>query len=121
RKFSGNAQFSTKGRMFSHGTLMLDSNIEHVVSALNVSQQKIESKGIKSIKSRVANIAEFLDEPISMDEFKELILKSIIEVDDIKDVPEFVLSEEDWNNIHEISKKRYQNWEWNNGRSEEHT
>ena len=117
RKFSGNAQFSTKGRMFSHGTLMLDSNIEHVVSALNVSQQKIESKGIKSIKSRVANIAEFLDEPISMNEFKELILKSIFEVDDIKDVPEFVLSEEDWNNIHEISKKRYQNWEWNYGKS----
>src|SRR5699024_9852101 len=30
RKFSGNAQFSTKGRMFSHGTLMLDSEIEHI-------------------------------------------------------------------------------------------
>lgn len=117
RKFSGNAQFSTKGRMFSHGTLMLDSNIEHVVSALNVSQQKIESKGIKSIKSRVANIAEFLEEPISMDAFKELILKSIFEVDDVKDVPEFILSEEDWNNIYEISKKRYQNWEWNYGKS----
>src|SRR5699024_12810717 len=62
RKISGNAMFSTKGRMFSHGTLMFDSEIEHVVSALNVSQEKIESKGIKSIRSRVANIAEFLEE-----------------------------------------------------------
>lgn len=33
KKISGNAQFSTKGRMFSHGTLMLDSEIENVVSA----------------------------------------------------------------------------------------
>lgn len=28
RKISGNAQFSTKGRMFSHGTLLFDSEIE---------------------------------------------------------------------------------------------
>lgn len=117
RKFSGNAQFSTKGRMFSHGTLMLDSNIEHIVSALNVNQEKIDSKGIKSIKSRVANIAEYLEEELSMKEFKELILKSIFEVDDIKNVPQFVLSETDWENIYNISKERYQNWEWNYGKS----
>src|SRR5699024_12845226 len=36
RKFSGNAQFSTKERMISHGPLMLDSELEHIVSALNV-------------------------------------------------------------------------------------
>src|SRR5699024_7618993 len=30
RKIAGNAMFSTKGRMFSHGTLMFDSEIEHV-------------------------------------------------------------------------------------------
>src|SRR5690625_1036435 len=77
RKFSGNAQFSTKGRMFSHGTLMLDSEIEHIVSALNVKKEKIESKGIKSIRSRVANISEYLDTPLSMEEFKTLILTYI--------------------------------------------
>src|SRR5699024_8580946 len=77
RKNSGNAQFSTQGRMFSHGTLMFDSEIEHVVSALNVKQEKIESKGIKSIRSRVANISEYLDEKITMEQFKEMILKYI--------------------------------------------
>src|SRR5699024_5251129 len=71
RKISGNAQFSTKGRMFSHGTLMFDSEIEHVVAALNVNEKKIESKGIKSIRSRVANISEFLTEKVTMDEFKQ--------------------------------------------------
>src|SRR5699024_11079931 len=70
RKFSGNAQFSTKWRMFIHGTLMLDSELEHIVSALNVKKEKIESKGIKSIRSRVTNISEYLDEPITMDAFK---------------------------------------------------
>ena len=61
RKISGNAQFATQGRMFSHGTLMFDTEIDTVVSALKVRKDKIESKGIKSIRSRVANISEFLD------------------------------------------------------------
>src|SRR5699024_2366779 len=117
RKISGNAQFATKGRMFSHGTLMLDSEIEHVVAALNVKKEKIESKGIKSIRSRVANIAEYLDEEISMDEFKDLILRSIFNVDDVKDVPRYELTEKDWENVHELSRNRYQKWEWNFGKS----
>ncbi|TRM11860.1 lipoate--protein ligase [Lentibacillus cibarius] len=117
RKISGNAMFATKGRMFSHGTLMLDSEIEHVVSALNVNKEKIESKGIKSIRSRVANISEYLDEKISMEDFKELILKYIFDVEDVKDVPRHELTEADWEEIYKISENRYQKWEWNFGKS----
>lgn len=117
RKISGNAMFSTKGRMFSHGTLMFDSEIEHVVSALNVKKEKIESKGIKSIRSRVVNISEFLEEKITMDEFKSLILRHVFDVEDVKDVPRYELSDQDWENIHQISKERYQNWDWNYGKS----
>src|SRR5690625_4717003 len=95
RKISGNAQFSTKGRMFSHGTLMFDSDVEHVVSALNVQAEKIESKGIKSIRSRVANISEFIEEKITMDEFKDLILRYILNVDDVRNVPRYELTEKD--------------------------
>ncbi len=115
RKISGNAQFSTKGRMFSHGTLLLDSEIDAVVSALRVKQDKIESKGIKSIRSRVANISEFLDRKISMEEFRSLLLKYIF--DGVEDIPEYVLTENDWEKIHAISKERYQNWDWNYGKS----
>ncbi|MDM5206885.1 lipoate--protein ligase [Cytobacillus kochii] len=114
RKISGNAQFSTKGRMFSHGTLMLDSEIENVVSALKVKKDKIESKGIKSIRSRVANISEFLTEKISIAEFRQLILQHIFEG---SEVSEYRLTEKDWEEIHKISEQRYQNWEWNYGKS----
>lgn len=117
RKISGNAQFATKGRMFSHGTLMFDSEIEHVVAALNVNKEKIESKGIKSIRSRVANISEYLKEEMTMEQFKEHILRSIFNVDDVKDVPKHELTEEDWEKVHELSKNRYQKWEWNYGKS----
>src|SRR4051812_13613380 len=115
RKISGNAQFSTKGRMFSHGTLMLYSEIENVVSALKVKIEKIESKGIKSVRSRVANISEFLTEKVEIVEFRSLLLKNIFEGQD--EIPEYVLTDEDWEKIYQLSKERYQNWEWNYGKS----
>lgn len=115
RKISGNAQFSTKGRMFSHGTLMFDTEIEAVVSALRVRKDKIESKGIKSIRSRVANISEFLKEPMTIEEFKETLLVSIF--GGKANINYYELTDEDWSNIHELSQKRYQTWEWNFGKS----
>ncbi|QQD83083.1 lipoate--protein ligase [Bacillus siamensis] len=117
RKISGNAQFSTKGRIFSHGTLMLDSAIDHVVSALKVKKDKIESKGIKSIRSRVANISEFLDDKMTADEFKKHLLHHIFNTNDLSKVPEYKLTDEDWKAIRKISEERYQNWDWNFGRS----
>jgi lipoate-protein ligase A len=115
RKISGNAQFSTRGRMFSHGTLLFNSEMDHVVSALKVKKDKIESKGIKSIRSRVANISEFLTEAIEIEEFRSLILKNIF--DGSEEIPEYVLTEQDWEKIQQLSKERYQSWDWNYGKS----
>ncbi|WP_456265433.1 MULTISPECIES: lipoate--protein ligase [unclassified Bacillus (in: firmicutes)] len=115
RKISGNAQFATRGRIFSHGTLLFDSEIEHVVSALNVKKEKIESKGIKSIRSRVANISELMDQKMTTEEFRKILLSYIFDTNG--DVPQYRLTEKDWEKIHEISRDRYQKWEWNYGRS----
>ncbi|MBG9941892.1 lipoate--protein ligase [Brevibacillus formosus] len=114
RKISGNAQYSTKGRMFSHGTLLFDSEMENVVSALKVNAEKIQSKGIKSIRSRVANISEFLETKMTIEEFRQAILRSIFGEGEVE---EYKLTEKDWENIHELSRSRYQTWEWNYGKS----
>ncbi len=115
RKISGNAQFATRGRMFSHGTLMFDSEIEHVVSALKVRKDKIESKGIKSIRSRVANISEFLEEEMTIEEFRSLLLHHIFGRSD--KIAEYKLTVKDWEEINKIAEKRYKNWDWNFGKS----
>ena len=115
KKISGNAQFSTRGRMFSHGTLMFDTEIDAVVSALKVKKDKIESKGIKSIRSRVTNIVDLLDKPMTIEEFRLAILSSIFGGED--KVQYWELTEEDWANIHKLSEERYQKWEWNYGKS----
>lgn len=116
QKISGNAQFSTKGRMFSHGTLLFDSHMEHVASALKVKPMKVESKSTKSVRSRVANITEFLTEPMTIEQFRATILRHVFGMEPDQ-VPQYKLTEQDWEKIHQISQERYQNWDWNYGRS----
>lgn len=115
RKISGNAQFSTKGRMFSHGTLLFDSNIDEVANTLNVKLDKIQSKGIKSVRSRVANIKEFLKEDLTIEQFKDLLLTSIFR--EQGKIEKYEWTEEDLKNIQELADNRYRSWDWNYGRS----
>lgn len=117
RKISGNAQFSTTKKMFSHGTLLFDANIESVVNALNVSGDKITSKGIQSVRSRVANIKEFLSAPLDLAGFKQTLLASLFAGK--AEIPTYKLSAQEWEAVHQLSREKYQTWEWNYGRSPE--
>lgn len=117
KKISGNAQFATLGKIFTHGTLLFNSNIDEVVNALKVRKDKIESKGMKSVRSRVANISEYLTEPMTIEAFKQHILLSIFNVDSRSQVTEYHLTYTDWEQIKEISANRYGNWDWNYGKS----
>lgn len=119
-KFSGNAMYATDGRMFAHGTLMFDSDIDEVVNALKVRKDKIESKGIKSIRSRVTNIKPFLPKEkqgMTTEEFRQDILLNIFGVDSVDEVKTYELTEEDWKKINQISDEYYRNWAWNYGKS----
>ena len=110
--------YATNGRMFAHGTIMFDSDINEVVNALKVRKDKIESKGIKSIRSRVTNIKPFLPkdkQDMTTEAFREEILLKIFGVDSVDQVKTYTLTEEDWVKINEISDKYYRNWDWNYG------
>lgn len=114
RKISGNAQFTTVRSMFSHGTLLLDSNLDDVVRALTVRDSKFESKGVKSIRSRVANIAEFLDERPTVEAFRETLVEHLFDGAG----PEVRrLSDAEREEVRELADTKYRTWEWNYGRS----
>lgn len=122
KKFSGNAMYATNGRMFAHGTIMFDSDVNEVVNALKVRKDKIESKGIKSIRSRVTNIKPFLSDEyqnLSTVDFRQDILLRIFGVETLEEVTTYELTEEDWQKINQISDEYYRNWDWNYGRSPE--
>ncbi|SDX23509.1 lipoate-protein ligase A [Marininema mesophilum] len=115
KKISGNAQFSTKGRMFSHGTLMFDVDLDAVTDALKVKKEKFQSKSTKSVRSRVANIKEYINRKMTIEEFRETLLHYIFE--EHEEIPQYQLTKEDWGKIEQISAQRYQNWDWNFGHS----
>ena len=115
KKISGNAQYVSGPRMVSHGTLLWNTDLSVVGEALRVKQAKIESKGIKSVRSRVANITEFLPEnPPDIMAFRQMIIDGVHNENPLE---EYFLSDTDWENIHQISKERYQTWDWNFGKS----
>ena len=114
KKISGNAQYSTAGRMFSHGTLLFDSDLEALLKALNPRQVQIESKAVQSVRSRVTNIRELLAEPMSMAEFRAALLQGLF---DGGPAPIYELSPVAWEKIGQMAAERYHQWEWNYGRS----
>lgn len=115
RKISGNAQFSTSKRMFSHGTLLFDSDLDEITRSLDVKMSKIESKGHKSVRSRVANISEFINEDINVYEFRSRLLHGLFE--ERESFERYRLTNEEWKNVHELKDEKYGNWDWNYGSS----
>lgn len=119
RKISGNAQFARLDRMFSHGTLLLDSGLDELTRALNPKPGKVESKGVKSIRSRVANISEFLRTPIGVEELRELIIEKIFGTRDRSQIPMLEVTDADWIAVHELVDSKYGTWAWNYGENPE--
>ena len=115
RKVSGNAQVVRGERMFSHGTLLLDSNLDDVTRALKPKPGKVESKGIQSVRSRVANISEFLPAPLPMADFRAALLSHLFPGGGPPPTHDF--SVEDRARIEELADTKYRTWDWNYGES----
>jgi lipoate-protein ligase A len=118
KKFSGNSQYIKDGRVMHHGTIMFDSNLEVLERALNVTGGKVQAKGIRSVRSRVTNIKEHLQVPMTVQEFKEILKKQVFAGKQFK---EDWLSEEDLCAINKIKNERYATREWNYGRSPQYS
>ena len=114
KKVSGNAQYAAAERMFSHGTILFDSNLENMLRAINPKQAKIESKAVQSVRSFVTNVREHLSEEMDIAQFRQTLLTGIFGGDD---VPTYALTDSDWEQIREIAMQRYMTWDWNYGRS----
>ncbi|HEU5049922.1 MAG TPA: lipoate--protein ligase [Gemmatimonadales bacterium] len=115
RKISGNAQFVSGDRMFSHGTVLVHTDLEVMPTVLTPRPGKIESKGHKSVRSRVANIREFLAEPLTAAELRSRLLEGIF--GDASPEGRLRLDDADWAAVRELAESKYGTWEWNIGRS----
>ncbi len=114
-KICGNAQYIKNNRVMHHGCILFDVDLSVLANALKVSKDKIESKGIKSVRARVKNITDFLEKDYTMDDFMSIITKNIN--DEYPNFEEIVFTEEDKKRIEEIRQTRYLSWDWVYGES----
>lgn len=114
RKFSGNSQYVKRGLVMHHGTLMFDSDLDVVNEALKVRSDKIESKGLKSVRSRVTNIKPYAPKGMTVEMFKDTLVKYMRET---YKLDPYILTEKDIAAIDKIKKEIYSTWEWNYGHS----
>lgn len=108
KKFSGNAFYSTDFSSLHHGTLLINTDFSKLDKYLNVSIDKIKSKGIDSVKSRVVNLSQ-INESITVEQVSKVVKESFIDAyggsGDIIDASLFEPKLKDVYN-------KYSSWQW---------
>ena len=114
KKISGNAQYMHRGRVMHHGTLLFNASGDRLSEALKVSEDKIKSKGIKSVRSRVTNISSHLKSPMSVENFVEKFADYMVK--NIPDCRYYDIMQHEAE-IQKLRDEKYATWEWNFGYS----
>lgn len=117
KKFSGNAFCFKKGNGLHHGTILISSDFSKLSRYLQVSDEKLRSKGIKSVESRVTNLTEYRP-GLSVDEMSAALIKAFEEVYGERDEMWYDV---DWMDRDLLSKlyNKYSSWKWRYGETPE--
>lgn len=79
RKFSGNAFYRTGDFCYHHGTILIRSDTAEMGRYLTVSKEKLQSKGVESVKSRVVNLEEYVPE-LTIEQMEQALLNAFGQV-----------------------------------------
>jgi lipoic acid synthetase/lipoate-protein ligase A len=96
RKVSGCAFYHLPERSIVHGTLLYDTNMRHMVGSITPSDEKLVSKGVKSVRQHIALLKDYTT--LSLDEIRKSIIQSICDTT-------MTLDEEAVKKIKEIEKE----------------
>lgn len=112
KKFSGNAQYRKNNAILHHGSILFNTDIKSMVESLTVAEDKIIAKGIKSVRERVINVSEVMKDDISSEDFKDIMLNSLL-----KNSTTYTLTEKDLEKINKIKEEKFESWYWNYGKN----
>lgn len=93
KKVSGSAFLHLPGRNIAHGTLLYDTDMEHMTGALRPDAVKLKAKGVESVRSRVGLLKDYID--IGIDELEEHLIGGLCRGEELR------LGEEDVRQIEE--------------------
>lgn len=111
KKISGNAQFTNRKNIISHGTLLFNANLPQLRASLKPNPFKIESKAVESVSNSVANINTETTAVASTTELSHYLQKAL------QANPVMHLTDEDWTTVEKSAVEKFQSYEWIYGRS----
>ena len=100
RKVCGTACYHVAGRSIVHSTMLYDTNMDYMLNAITPSPEKLEKKGIQSVRQRITLLKDFMQEdhlPKSVEELKTFIRETLCE-------GEYVLTEAEVTEVEQIEK-----------------
>lgn len=115
KKISGSAQFIRRDRILHHGTLLFNSDLDQISQVLAEKDDRITSKGVKSVRSRMTNICEYLPR-ITVGAFQSHLEETLLD----RNLTVYEFSEADVAAISALRDSKYATWEWNYGYSPEY-
>jgi len=115
KKVCGIAQFVRNGRVCTHGSLLFDTDLDMLARVLQVDPEKIQSKAIASVRSRVTNMREHMPRPVSTGEFWALLEEQLAE--EWPGMKPCTLTEADRRAIEGIYAEKFGNPAWTEGRT----
>ena len=118
RKISGLAQHIQNGRLCSHGSLLYDTDLDILTEVLNPGDDKIKSKSIRSVRSRVTSLKSHLPAPMEIDDFFDYLKQDWMTYHNME---EYVLAEADIAAINKIRLEKYANNDWTYGKTPKFT
>jgi len=113
RKFSGNAFYRAGDCCYHHGTLLIDVNTADMSKYLNVDMRKLQSKGVDSVKSRVANLKEFRPD-ITVEMLRGALAQAFSEVYGLP-YQTLTVDQLPEDEIADLTAK-FESWEWKYGK-----
>lgn len=114
RKFSGNAFYEHENCSYHHGTLLINVDMSKMSKYLNPSIEKLNAKGVDSVRSRVVNLKE-LCPTLSIDEMKRQMTSAFERVYGLR-AEMISLGDMDAMTVEEIYHHN-KSWEWNYGKN----
>lgn len=95
RKVCGTAFYHIPGRSIVHSTMLYDTNMDHMLNAITPSQEKLQSKGIKSVRQRITFLKDHTS--LSLNEIKSIVRTTLCE-------GELILSQADIEGIEQLEQ-----------------
>lgn len=77
RKVCGTAFYQLPGRSIVHSTMLYDTNMAHMLNAITPSQEKLQAKGIQSVRQRITLLKDHVRLPL--DEVRQIIRTTLCE------------------------------------------